>query len=121
MGNTLRGNTGQRSEGVPTPVGGGACGIEGITGLVEPVLEEVAVGVERHGRRAVAEHLLDDLTSAPDAIARLAVVPERVRRQHGRDLGGDFWRPRLVIENRGPGGREGNGETARGTKLGRSR
>jgi hypothetical protein len=29
--------------------------------LVEPVLEEVTVGVERHGRRAVAEHLLDDL------------------------------------------------------------
>ncbi|RYB96208.1 hypothetical protein EUA06_01085 [Nocardioides glacieisoli] len=32
-----------------------------IADLVEPVLEEVTVGVEGHRRRAVSQHLLHDL------------------------------------------------------------
>jgi len=55
------GNTGQRAQVAAALLRGRAGGIEGVADLIEPVLEEVAVGVEGHGRRAVSEHLLDDL------------------------------------------------------------
>ena len=35
--------------------------IHRVCNLVEPVLEQVAVGVEGHRRRPVTKHLLDDL------------------------------------------------------------
>ena len=52
--------------------------------FVEPVFEEVAVGVEGHGRRAVSQHLLDDLDvgSAGDGQTR-GRVPEFVRVEVG--------------------------------------
>jgi hypothetical protein len=55
------GNTGERWEGGAALLGGGACGVEGVADLVQSDLEEVPVDVRCHGRRAVPEHLLDDL------------------------------------------------------------
>ena len=52
------GNTRQQTSPRPRRFAGP---IHRVADLVEPVLEEVAVGVERHRRRAVSEHLLDDL------------------------------------------------------------
>ncbi|HEX5089632.1 MAG TPA: hypothetical protein VFV89_17625 [Nocardioides sp.] len=54
--------------------------VESVGDLVEPVLEQVAVGVHGHGRRRMSEHLLDDLHvgSGGDRQARRS-VPQLVR------------------------------------------
>jgi hypothetical protein len=78
------GNAGQRSQGVAAAVDGGARGVEGIADLVEAVLEEVPVGVQRHRRRAVAEHLLDHLHVGAGGDREAGrCVPELVRVQIG--------------------------------------
>ena len=41
--------------------GSAACGVHGVGHLVAAVGEQVAVGVQRHGRRGMSEHLLVDL------------------------------------------------------------
>nr|WP_242497974.1 hypothetical protein [Nocardioides glacieisoli] len=58
--------------------------VHGVADLVEPVFEEVAVGVEGHRCRAVSEHLLDDLDvgAAGDGEA-CGGVPEFVRVEVG--------------------------------------
>jgi hypothetical protein len=51
-----------------------ACGRHPLRDLVQSVAEQVAVLVERHRRSGVPEHLLETLTSAPEAMARDAAV-----------------------------------------------
>jgi hypothetical protein len=54
-----RGNSRNRVECCPELLGRCAGRIHGVAHLVEAVLEEVTVGVERHRGRGVAELLLD--------------------------------------------------------------
>jgi hypothetical protein len=61
-------------------MGGCSRAIHRLADFIEPVIEQVTVGVGRHGRRAVPEHLLDDLDAgaAGDREAGRG-VPELVR------------------------------------------
>ena len=59
------GNTGQRVQALAALPGGCAGAVQRVTDLVEAVLEEVPVGVQRHGGGGVTEHLLDDLHVRP--------------------------------------------------------
>ncbi|MFN8194695.1 MAG: hypothetical protein U0R80_10490 [Nocardioidaceae bacterium] len=58
--------------------------VKRVADLVEAVLEEVAVGVQRHGGGGVSEHLLDDLDVGPRGDGQAGGgVPQLVRVQVG--------------------------------------
>nr|WP_238384812.1 hypothetical protein [Ornithinicoccus soli] len=75
-------------------LGRGAGQVHRVGDLVEPVVEQVTVGVHGHRRRGVAEHVLDDLDigTGRDRQAR-GGVPQLVRMQAGKSD-----RPRGRIE-----------------------
>ena len=68
------GNSRNSVECCPALLGGCTSRVHCVPDLVEAVLQEVAVGVERHRGRGVAEHLLDHFDVGPEAMARLAAV-----------------------------------------------